>query len=688
MDNQKSKVSISKRFSSIIAVFIMLAVCVVSSFTVFAEDAAFSVDNTASYRILAVAEAEKSFTGNVIVSASVSVDALDSDSAFVSLVDKNGDTIEETALEAAVGEDGTTLTLSGAEAGTVNVAGDGSDGVNTITYKLNTKSGKASVDVNGTSTDFVISNTAALSEGISGISVAKNDFVLANVDQLEVRNKTFLETVAEVNGVVNGLVWGTPALILLGFVGVLMTILTKFFQLSHIKHWFGSTIGAIFKNKNVTKHTSDKQISQFQSLCTALAATVGTGNIAGVASAIATGGPGAVFWMWIVAFFGMMTNFSENVLGILYRIKNKDDEWSGGAMYYLRYGLGSKKGCGLIGKALAVIFCIFCLLASFGIGNMTQINTIATNMNTVFHAPRLATGIVLMLIAGLIILGGLKRIVAVTEKIVPFMVVFYIIGTVIICCIHITRFGEVFAAIFRGAFGFKAIGGAFTGTAVKMAVQMGMKRGVFSNEAGLGSSVMVHSNSNVKEPVLQGMWGIFEVFADTIIVCSLTAFSLLSSGIVDLSTGELSAAYAGSDTGSLVGEAFRIVFHGPGAAFVAIALLLFAFSTCLGWSHYGSKAFEYLFGTSATVIYKVIFVIAIIGGATMGENLAWDLSDTFNGLMMLPNLIGVLVLSPIVYRCVKNYVDRYMRGKDVKPILSMHPEIQKVQEEALKRDGQ
>ena len=495
----------------------------------------------------------------------------------------------------------------------------------------------------------------------------------------------FLDVVKNVNDAVNGAVWGWPALILLAFVGVLMTILTKVFQISHFKHWWTNTIGAIFKDKHVTKHTEDKQISQFQSLCTALAATVGTGNIVGVATAIATGGPGAVFWMWLMAFVGMMTNFSENVLGILYRIKNEQGEWSGGAMYYLRYGLGSKKGLKGVGAFLAVLFSIFCLIASFGIGNMTQINTIATNMKSAFSIPQYITGIVLVVLAGLIIIGGLKRIVAVTEKLVPFMVVLYILGTVAICIMHASRFGEVFGAIFKGAFGMKAATGGIIGSGIKLAIQMGMKRGVFSNEAGLGSSVMVHSNSNVKEPVMQGMWGIFEVFADTIIVCTLTAFSLLSSGLVDLETGTLVSETA--QTGSLVADAFGVSFGVIGSNFVAIALLLFAFSTCLGWSHYGSKAFEYLFGTKATIIYKVAFTLAIFGGAVMGENLAWDLSDTFNGLMMLPNLIGVLVLSPIVYRCVKNYVDRHMRKMDVKPMLSMHEDIQKEQEEALAADN-
>ena len=493
----------------------------------------------------------------------------------------------------------------------------------------------------------------------------------------------FLGVVEKVNDAVNGFVWGWPALILLAFVGVLMTVLTRFFQISHIGHWFKNTIGAIFGDKNVTKHTSDKSISQFQSLCTALAATVGTGNIAGVASAIATGGPGAVFWMWIIAFFGMMTNYSENVLGILYRIKNDKDEWSGGPMYYLKNGLGAKKGCKQIGAILAVLFCCFCLLASFGIGNMTQVNTIATNMLDAFSIPKFVTGIAVLILVGLVVVGGLKRIAAVTEKIVPAMVIIYILGTIVICLMHISSMGAVFASIFKGAFGLKAVGGGIVGSGVKLAVQMGMKRGVFSNEAGLGSSVMVHSNSNVKEPVRQGMWGIFEVFADTIVVCTLTALSVLSSGFIDLETGKVVDSV--TNTGSLVGQAFGATFGQIGTGFVAIALLLFAFSTVLGWSHYGTKAFEYLFGTKSTIVYKVIFVLAVFGGAVMGENLAWDLSDTFNGLMMIPNLIGVLVLSPLVYKCTKNYCDRHLYHKDIEPMLSVYSDIQSQHAEEVKK---
>ena len=331
-----------------------------------------------------------------------------------------------------------------------------------------------------------------------------------------------LDAVTNVNNAVNGVVWGVPALALLAFVGVLMTVLTKVFQVSHFGHWMKKTIGAVFKDKHVTSHTKDKSISQFQSLCTALAATVGTGNIVGVSGAILMGGPGAVFWMWVMAFLGMMTNYSENVLGIFYRRKNSQGEWSGGAMYYLRDGLGSKKGCAGIGKVLALLFSLFCLIASFGIGNMTQVNAISGNMQTVFGLPTWVTGAIVMILVGLVVVGGLKRIAAVTEKIVPFMVILYMVGTIVIFFMNISHVGAVFTSIFKSAFGMEAAAGGVVGYGIKLAIEWGMKRGVFSNEAGLGSSVMVHSNSNVREPVKQGMWGIFEVFADTIVVCTLT----------------------------------------------------------------------------------------------------------------------------------------------------------------------
>ena len=497
----------------------------------------------------------------------------------------------------------------------------------------------------------------------------------------------FLDIIAKANDAVNGVVWGVPALILLAFVGILMTCLTKVFQVTHIGHWFKKTIGAVFSDRHVTGHTSDKSISQFQSLCTALAATVGTGNIVGVSGAIMVGGPGAVFWMWVIAFFGMMTNYSENVLGIFYRRKNSKGEWAGGAMYYLRDGLGGYKGFKQVGAVLAWLFSLFCLIASFGIGNMTQVNSISGNMQTVFHVPTWVTGVVVMIMVGLVVVGGLKRIASVTEKIVPFMVILYILGTLVIFFTNISKVGAVFGAIFKGAFAAKAAGGGIIGYGIKLAIEQGMKRGVFSNEAGLGSSVMVHSNSNVKEPVKQGMWGIFEVFADTIVVCTLTAFTVLSSGLVDLTTGATLAEYNGIalTKANLVSTAFSIRFGFIGSAFVAISVMLFAFSTVLGWSHYGTTAAEYLLGEKRTIPYRVIFVLLVFGGAVMGDNLAWDLADTFNGLMMIPNLIGVIALSGVVMKITKNYVDRTFHGAKIEPMLSHFPNIQK--EQAARKDG-
>ena len=492
------------------------------------------------------------------------------------------------------------------------------------------------------------------------------------------------ETVTKVNNAINSVVWGVPSLVLIVGTGILLTCLTRFFQLSHAGHVVKNTIGSLFSHKSGAKTAGEKSVSQLQSLCMALAATIGVGNIAGVAAAIASGGPGAVFWMWLSAFFGMMTNYSENVLGIYYRRRNADGEWSGGAMYYLRDGLGGKKGCKTLGKVLSVLFSIFCVLASFGIGNMGQINTISSNMIAAFNVPPVATGFVLMVLAGLVILGGLKRIASVTEKIVPIMALVYIAGALVIVFSNLNKLGAVFTSIFSFAFGFRALGGAAVGLAVKNAVTWGFKRGVFSNEAGLGSSVMVHSASNVKEPVRQGMWGIFEVFADTIVVCTLTAFAVLSSGLVDLTTGEI---LTDAIQTALVSEAFSQVFGPFGGKFIAVAVLLFAFSTVLSWSFYGSKAFEFLFGTRATVFYKIVFVAFIIVGATMKLSLAWDISDTFNGLMALPNLIGVLALSGTVVKITRNYVARTFKGSEEAPVFSAFDDIQKEQAEALAREG-
>jgi len=508
-----------------------------------------------------------------------------------------------------------------------------------------------------------------------------------------------LEWITNVNGEINTFVWTTLGLVLLIATGVITTFATGTFQVSHFATWWKNTIGSLFK-KDVISHTKDKSISPFQALCTALAATIGVGNIAGVASAIAIGGPGAVFWMWIAAFFGMMTNYSENVLGIFYRRKNANGEWSGGAMYYLQDGLGSKKGCKWIGKILAILFSIFTLLASFGIGAMGQVNKIVLNIADAFPIQALAEtevftgvslynvilGVILVVIAGLIVLGGLKRIASFAEKVIPFMVILFILGSVVIVAVNWDMIVPAFKAIINTAFTPVAALGGGAGIAMSAVIQQGFKRGVFSNEAGLGSSVMVHSNSNVKEPVKQGMWGIFEVFADTIIVCTLTALVVLTT------RGSEAALYTQvADEATTVAKAFDSVFSINGVAFggkfVAIAIFLFAFTTVLGWDHYGSKAWEYLFGTKTTVVYRIIHLVTIFLGAVMTSSLAWDISDTFNGLMMIPNLIGVIILCPLVVKITNNYLMRKW-GAKVEPMLSVFPEIQAEHAKAVKENNE
>ena len=476
----------------------------------------------------------------------------------------------------------------------------------------------------------------------------------------------------------NDFIWGWFGIAILLATGILMTLLTKFFQVTHFKHWMKNTIGSVFK-KNVSGHTKDQgSISQFQALCTALAATVGTGNIAGVAGAIATGGPGAVFWMWISAFFGMMTNYSENVLGIFFRRKDKKGEWAGGAMYYLHDGLGGLKGCKVLGRVLAILFSIFAVLASFGIGNLAQANTISGNLESAFSIPRWVTGVVLVIIAILVILGGIKRIANVTEKLVPFMAIIYVAGALVILFMNIPSLGAIFGSIFKYAFTGRAVAGGAIGTAIKM----GFKRGIFSNEAGLGSSVMVHSTSNVKEPVRQGLWGIFEVFFDTIIICTLTAIVVLASGVVNLSTGTMVAQYADMNKNTLVAQAFTNVFGSFGGKFVAIAILLFAFSTILGWSYYGTRSWSYLFGEKSATVYKIIFIaVVFVSCVLVNVDLPWNISDTFNGMMMVPNLIGVLALSPLVMKITGNYVRRKFKGSQETPIYSHFEDIQKENEQ-------
>lgn len=496
-----------------------------------------------------------------------------------------------------------------------------------------------------------------------------------------------METVIRINDSVNGFAWGTFGISLLLGTGLICTIITGVFQVTHLRHWFMKTFGIMNKEGRIINDAG--ALSQFRTFCTALCAVIGTGNIAGVSTAICLGGPGAVFWMWVAAFFGMMVKYSENVLGLYYRRRNSEGAWSGGPMYYLEDGLGSIKHCRVIGKVLGILFCIFTVLASFGIGNMGQINKITINFEATFlngmksdlfmGVPKaeLLIGIILMLIAAGIILGGFRRLAAVSEKLIPFMSIVYIVGCVIIILLNISKLPIIFLSIFKFALGPAAIKGGAAGTAVQVAfntIKNGCKRGVFSNEAGLGSSVMVHSNSCVREPVRQGMWGIAEVFLDTMVICTLTALVVLGSGKIDLNTGLVEE---GVNDATLVAESFAAFLGKPGEWFVVLSITLFAFTTVLGWSYYGAKVTEYLLGVTCGRIYRFIFILLIVFGAVMESNLAWDISDTFNGLMMIPNMIGLIVHVPLLIKLTRNYTDRRIRGKDIAPILSYNPDIQK-----------
>ena len=474
-----------------------------------------------------------------------------------------------------------------------------------------------------------------------------------------------LETVTKVNDCLNGFIWGPVMLVFFLLVGLMFTLRTGVFQITHIKQWLDVTFLSLFKkgNKKVLRTDDKHSISQFQSLCTALAATIGVGNISGVAVALAMGGPGAIFWMWLSAFLGMMTNYAENTLGIKYRYRNEKGNWIGGAMIYIEKGLGW--------KWLAVIFSVFCALASFGIGNISQGNEIANGLKNSFGIPNWVTALFIMLFVGLVIVGGIKRIASVTEKVVPFMAITYIIGALVVIFSNVTEVPAAFGAIFSNAFRFKSMGGGVAGFTIMVAMKRGISRGVFSNEAGLGSSVMVHSASDVKEPVIQGMWGIFEVFADTIVVCTMTALTILTSGVYDLDAYEACAvngtelAEAGLLSGvALTSSAFETVFGSFGNKFISIAVMLFAFSTILGWSYYGERAIEYLFGVKAIPIYKVFFLVVIFIGCRISLDLVVNISDTFNGFMALPNLIAITLLSGQVVQMTKDYIKRVKEGKE------------------------
>lgn len=442
-----------------------------------------------------------------------------------------------------------------------------------------------------------------------------------------------MENIMNINNTVNSIVWGPPMLILLVGTGIYMTIRTGFFSIRKFGYILKNTLLKMF----VKEHKGEGEVTAFQAVATALAATVGTGNIAGVATAIALGGPGAVFWLWIAALFGMTTKFSEVVLAVNYRERTSDGRFIGGPMYYITNGLGW--------KWLAVIFALLGALAAFGIGNMVQSNSVAQALESSFGVSPLTTGIMLAVVTALVIVGGIKRIGAFTEILVPFMAAIYILGGLVVLIINIRQIPNAFTLVFRNAFTGTAAVGGFAGAGFAQAIRYGIARGVFTNEAGLGSAPIAHAAATTDHPVRQGLWGVFEVFVDTLVICSITALSILTTGVWD--TGK-----TGADLTSL---AFNTALPGFGGYIVSIGLILFAFSTIIGWEYYGEKCFEYLIGPKPIMLYRVLWVIFVVVGAIGGLEFMWSLADTLNGLMAIPNLIAVIALSGTIIKLTKEF---------------------------------
>ena len=457
-----------------------------------------------------------------------------------------------------------------------------------------------------------------------------------------------LQTIAAVNQAVNNFIWGVPAMVCIIGVGLLLSVRTGFIQIRKFPYAIKTTIGRMFRKRDA----SDGAMTPFQAVCTALAATVGTGNIAGVAGAIAIGGPGAVFWMWCSALLGMCTKFSEVTLAVHFRERNANGELVGGPMYYIKNGLAKHW------RWLAAIYALFGVLTVFGTGNATQVNTIITaidaalNQYAVVSDKAMATvnlviGIVVAMLVALVLLGGVKRIGSVSEKLVPFMALTYVVLALGVVLLNLPRLPEVFTSIVAGAFN----PAAFTGGAVGslfLSMQKGVSRGIFSNEAGLGTGSIAHACADTKKPVKQGVFGIFEVFADTIVICTLTALVILCS--------DTSVHYGQAAGAELTISGFTLTYGGWASLFTAVALCCFAFSTIIGWGLYGSRCIKYLFHTDKVVRpFLVVYSFVAILGATVDLGLLWSIADTFNGLMSIPNLIALLLLSGTVAKLVKEF---------------------------------
>ena len=460
-----------------------------------------------------------------------------------------------------------------------------------------------------------------------------------------------LETITKINGILNDFAWGPVMLALLIGTGVFLTFRTGWVQV----RWFGyamkNTVGSLFKKKS---EETGENLSAFQAVCTAMAGTVGTGNIAGVTGAIFVGGPGAVFWMWVSAFFGMCTKYSEIALAMKYRETDEKGAYRGGPMYYIQNGLGKAW------KPLAILFAILGGLTSFGIGNIAQTSEIAGALNSLIGLPALASGVLLAVVIAFVVFGGVKRVGQVTSYMVPFMSIFYVIAGLAVIILRLPEVPAAFATIVKSAFSFEAVGGGVGGYAIMLAMRQGFARGVFSNEAGMGSAPIAHAATNTKEPAEQAMWGIFEVFFDTIIICSITGLTVVLSGIYTDAAGL--SAYASK--GAAAVAAFTSILPGTlGGTVIQISLVFFALSTILSWSYYGERRWGYVTNGSKVFdkCYKTVFVLITIVAATGSGTLMWDISDTLNGLMAIPNLIALLALSGVVAKITKDYFSKVQK---------------------------
>ena len=456
-----------------------------------------------------------------------------------------------------------------------------------------------------------------------------------------------LQIIETINTAVNNFIWGVPAMVCIFGVGLYLSIRTNFLQIRKFPYAIKTTLGRIFRKRDA----SDGAITPFQAVCTALAATVGTGNIAGVAGAIAIGGPGAIFWMWVSALFGMCTKYAEVTLAVHYREINANGELVGGPMYYIKNGLSKKW------HWLAYLFAAFGVLTVFGTGNATQVNTITTAINSALlnynvisesavSTSNLIIGIIIAILIAMILLGGIKRIGHVTEKLVPFMALLYILLGLGVILLNIQNVPAVFASIFRGAFQPRAVTGGIV-LSMFTSLKKGVSRGIFSNEAGLGTGSIAHACADTKKPVKQGMFGIFEVFTDTIVICTLTALVILCSGVA--------VDYGKAAGAELTILGFTSTYGSWVSIFTAIAMCCFAFSTAVGWGHYGARCIEFLFSEKVIKPFMVIYSLVAILGATANLGLMWSIAETFNGLMAIPNLIALFLLSGTVVKLTKEY---------------------------------